>query len=164
MCGNACDVPARGGGGTHLSCSVYSVFSGEIFPVTGCRNDVVLWLWLWGQREGKRMSRSPFNPPIGNPHTITFLYRLKPNVGMTISGPAEREGAPRPSRANSTRRIILLPALGLSPPPSLPALQVLLISARRAHSSLQLEHERMLVSQHRMRKQISAGWDWGGEE
>lgn len=95
---------------------------------------------------------------------LQFYTVLKLNVGMTISGPAECEGAPRPSRAKSTRRIILLPALGLSAPPSLPALQVLLISARKAHSSLQLEHERMLVSQHRMRKQISAGWDQGGEE
>lgn len=31
---------------THLFCSVYSVFSGEICPVTGCRNDVALRLWL----------------------------------------------------------------------------------------------------------------------
>lgn len=83
---------------------------------------------------------------------------------MTISRPAEREGAPQPCAAQSKRPIILLPALGLSPSHSLPALQVLLISARRAHSSLQLEHERMQVSQQRMRKQISAGWDRGGEQ
>ena len=31
---------------THLSCRVYSVFSGEICPVTGCLNDVILRLWL----------------------------------------------------------------------------------------------------------------------
>lgn len=52
--------------------------------------------------------------------------------------------------------------LGLSPSPSLPALQVLLISARGAHSSLQLEHERMLVSQQQNeetdKRRVGLGW------
>lgn len=33
-------------GAAHRSSSVYSVFSGEIFPVTGWRKDVALRLWL----------------------------------------------------------------------------------------------------------------------
>lgn len=49
VCGNVCEEA-----GTHRSCSVYSVFSGEICPVTGCRNDVALWLWLWTKRECRK--------------------------------------------------------------------------------------------------------------
>lgn len=48
---------------SHRSSRVYSVFSGEICPVTGCRNDVALRLWLqdrgrWKiQRMGQRKGR-----------------------------------------------------------------------------------------------------------
>lgn len=37
-----------------MSWSIYSVFSGDICPVTGCRNDVLFWLWL---RESERENR-----------------------------------------------------------------------------------------------------------
>lgn len=36
---------------THRSCTMKSVLSGEIWPVTGCRNAVVLWLWLSEKRQ-----------------------------------------------------------------------------------------------------------------
>lgn len=42
---------------THLFCSVYSVFSGEICPVTGCRNDVALRLWLHDRGRGSKGGR-----------------------------------------------------------------------------------------------------------
>lgn len=43
---------------THRSCTTKSVFSGDIWPVTGCRNTVLLWLWLNERTEERRTVRN----------------------------------------------------------------------------------------------------------
>lgn len=55
-------------GHTHRSCRTKSTFSAEICPVTGCRNVVVLWLWLVGRVRGARTELETWGADPPAPH------------------------------------------------------------------------------------------------
>ena len=63
---------------THCSCKMKSVFSGDICPVTGCLNAVLLWLWLDTRRKretreerGERNNNKREKNKLSNPSSIT---------------------------------------------------------------------------------------------
>lgn len=86
---------------------VLGVFGGDLarHRVPKRRGPVIVAVGERGEK-AEKMSPSALKNVMADPHTNTLLYRSKPNVRVTISGPAERESARRPSRAKSTRRII----------------------------------------------------------
>lgn len=60
----------------YRSSSVYSVFSGEICPVTGCRNDVALRLWLQDRGRWKIQKKEKQN---GQHFVIQATLIIPPN-------------------------------------------------------------------------------------